>query len=84
MSRRFKLSHELPNIKNSMDGIPEMNQIEMDQDKEITSQSNQKQDLESFLQERLEESNNIVENLKPKTKSFQNDENEELEEKSVL
>jgi hypothetical protein len=69
MSRRFKLSHELSNIRNStMDGIPEIYQIEIDQDRSKTSESNQKQDLELFLKERLEESNIIFENLSTTSK----------------
>ena len=70
MSRRFKLPHELSKIRNStMDGIPEIISKEMDQDHFPSSQSNQKNDLESFLKERLEESNLIFENLENTSKS---------------
>ena len=70
MSRRFKLPHELSKIRNStMDGIPEIISKEMDQDHFPSSQSNQKNDLESFLKERLEESNLIFENLENTPKS---------------
>ena len=72
MSRRFRLSHELSYINTStMDRIPETNQIEMDQS--IPLQSVQKQNLDLFLKERLEESNMIFENLGKTSKSSQDD-----------
>ena len=69
MSRRFKLSHELSNIKDStLDGIPEI-----EQDHSNSSQSIHNLDtLDQFLKERLEESNLISENFTSTSESSQN------------
>lgn len=94
MSRRFKLSNELTNLKNStLDEIPEIfqNQIDKDQSSFITK-TFQRQNLDIFLKERKEEAiqkeKSIIkehQNLESRPlESFQQNLSEKLEEASYL
>ena len=63
MMSRFKLSNELSKLRiSTTDGIPVI-QDEVEQDQSTSIQPIPNQTLEEFLKERMEESNQIFENL---------------------
>ena len=86
MSRRFKLSNELSKLRiSTTDGIPVI-QDEVEQDQSTSIQPIPNQTLEEFLKERMEESNQIFENLVVTSKINSHDKEEEsfLQEDYVI
>ena len=69
-------------IFSTIDGIPDIQNELVDQS--ISIQSNHIQQLEEFLKERMEESNQIFNNLENTSKGFQKDDSNEMEEESYL
>jgi hypothetical protein len=84
MSRRFKLSNELSKLRfSTTDGIPVI-QNEAEQDRSTSIEPIPNQTLEEFLKERMEESNQIFENLVTTSKIIQKDDPHDKERRIIF